>query len=47
MEIIASAVTAILYHIVGLDFPVEVETAIHGELINLASNLQVIRSFIR
>jgi hypothetical protein len=40
-ELLAGAVTFSLYHIVGADFPVNVEQAIHGEIANLATNLQV------
>jgi hypothetical protein len=40
-ELIAGAITAALYHGVGLDFPAEVESAIHGQIINLAENLKV------
>jgi 8-oxo-dGTP pyrophosphatase MutT (NUDIX family) len=43
-ELLAGAVTFSLYHIVGADFPVDVEAAIHSQVEHLASNLGVSKS---
>jgi HK97 family phage prohead protease/HK97 family phage major capsid protein len=40
-ELLASAITVGLYHVVGLDFPPEVESAIHNEVTNFATNAQI------
>ena len=40
-ELLATAVTAGLYHVVGLDFPADVEAAIHHEVSNLGTNAQM------
>lgn len=40
-EILASAVSFGLYHLAGIDFPMDVESALHHEIANLATNLNV------
>ena len=40
-ELLATAVTAGLYHVVGLDFSADVESAIHHEVSNLGVNAQM------
>jgi 8-oxo-dGTP pyrophosphatase MutT (NUDIX family) len=43
-ELLAGAVTFSLYHIVGADFPMDIEAAIHSQVEHLASNLGVSKS---
>jgi hypothetical protein len=40
-ELLAGAITFSLYHIVGADFPVDVESAVHDQVVNFADNAKV------
>jgi HK97 family phage prohead protease len=40
-ELLASAVTFGLYHVAGLDFPADIEAAVHSEVANFATSAEV------
>jgi HK97 family phage prohead protease/HK97 family phage major capsid protein len=46
-ELLAGAVTAGLYHVVGLDFPVDVEEAVRHEVAHFSDNAQITAALAR